>query len=66
MVGFRMMLDACVLVPIHKADLLLTFAEHRAYYPLWSNRIMDETVRGINRATRDESQRRPHACGSTP
>lgn len=46
------MLDACVLVPIHKADLLLTFAEHRAFYPLWSNRIMDETVRGINRATK--------------
>ena len=52
MAGFRVMLDACVLVPIHKADLLLTFAEHRAFYPLWSNRIMDETVRGINRATK--------------
>ena len=52
MAGFRVVLDACVLVPINKVDLLLTFAEQRAYFPLWSDRIMDETVRGIHRATK--------------
>ncbi|MFM9376282.1 PIN domain-containing protein [Gordonia sp. VNK21] len=52
MAGFRVVLDACVLVPIHKVDLLLAFAEQRAYFPLWSDRIMDETVRGIHLATK--------------
>ncbi|MCF8612144.1 PIN domain-containing protein [Gordonia sp. HY285] len=52
MAGFRVVLDACVLVPIYKVDLLLTFAEQQAYFPLWSDRIMDETVRGMHRATK--------------
>lgn len=52
MTGFRVVLDACALVPIRKADLLLTFAEHNAYFPLWSDRIMDETVRAIRLATK--------------
>ncbi|SDU47882.1 PIN domain-containing protein [Gordonia westfalica] len=52
MAGFRVVLDACVLVPINRVDPLLTFAEQRAYFPLWSDRIMDETVRGIHRATK--------------
>ncbi|WP_375295805.1 PIN domain-containing protein [Gordonia westfalica] len=52
MAGFRVVLDACVLVPINKVELLLTFAEQRAYFPLWSDRIMDETVRSIHKATK--------------
>ncbi|MGW0035726.1 PIN domain-containing protein [Gordonia sp. NPDC003376] len=47
-----MVLDACVLVPIRRVDLLLTFAGQQACFPLWSDRIMDETVRGIHRATK--------------
>lgn len=47
MTGFRVVLDACVLVPIIKADLLLTFAEHHAYSPHWSERILQETVAAI-------------------
>ena len=34
MTGFRVLLDACVLVPIAKADLLLTLAENKSYFPL--------------------------------
>lgn len=52
MTGFRVILDACVLVPINKADLLLTFAEHHAYSPHWSERILEETVYAIPIATR--------------
>lgn len=54
MTGFRVVLDACVLVPINKADLLLTFAEHHAYSPHWSERILEETVAAIPIATRGD------------
>ncbi len=47
MAGFRAVLDACVLVPIIKTDLLLTFARDRAYVPLWSQRILAEVETAI-------------------
>jgi predicted nucleic acid-binding protein len=47
MSGFRVVLDACVLVPIVKADLLLTLAQRQVYHPLWSNAILGETKRAI-------------------
>lgn len=47
MTGFRVVLDACVLVPIVKADLLLSLADARMFVPLWSDRILDEAERAI-------------------
>lgn len=52
MTAFRVVLDACVLVPIHNADLLLTFAERRMFVPMWSDRILDETARALPRVTK--------------
>ncbi|MGW4634776.1 PIN domain-containing protein [Nocardia sp. NPDC004415] len=47
MSGFRVVLDACVLVPIVKSDLLLTLATRHAFCPLWSERILDEVSRAV-------------------
>lgn len=47
MSGFRVVLDSCVLVPIVKADLLLTLAQRHAFHPLWTDRILDEIGRAI-------------------
>lgn len=41
------MLDTCVLVPIVKADLLLTLACRQAFHPIWSNAILGELSRAI-------------------
>ena len=47
MTRFSAMLDACVLVPVTLADTLLRLAENGLYRPLWSARIIDETVQAI-------------------
>ncbi|MFE1592558.1 hypothetical protein [Nocardia sp. NPDC058705] len=42
-----MVLDACVLVPIVKSDLLLTLGKRHAFCPLWSQRILGEVSRAV-------------------
>jgi len=42
-------LDACVLVPISLADTLLRVAEQGIYRPLWTDRILTEAERAIDR-----------------
>jgi hypothetical protein len=46
-------LDANVLHPQILCDLLLRLAEHDAYRPLWSARILEETVESIRRRRPD-------------
>ncbi len=44
--GFKVFIDACVLVNISVCDLLLRLAEHpRQYLPLWSDEVLTETRR---------------------
>lgn len=47
MAGFIATLDACVLVPITLADTLLRVAERELYRPVWSERILAETMDAI-------------------
>lgn len=47
MARFSAFLDACVLVPISLADLLLRLAEAGLYRPLWSERVLDEVVDAV-------------------
>src|ERR1035441_857285 len=45
---YRVVLDACVLIPMPLADTLLRMAEApRLYLPHWSQAIMDEVTRNF-------------------
>lgn len=45
---YRVLLDACVLIPMPLADTLLRMAEApRLYLPQWSSAIMDEVTRNL-------------------
>lgn len=44
---FRVLLDACVLLPYQLCDLLLRLAEDGMYEPLWSVEILDEVERNL-------------------
>jgi predicted nucleic acid-binding protein len=45
---YRVVLDACVLIPMPLADTLLRMAEEpRLYLPRWSELIMDEVTRNL-------------------
>ncbi len=66
---YRVVLDACVLIPMPLADTLLRMAEEpRLYLPLWSQFIMDEVTRNlidkwgmpIEKARRREDEIRRH------
>jgi predicted nucleic acid-binding protein len=46
-VAFPAFLDACVLVPIRLADLLLRLAEAGTYRLLWSGQVLDEVERNL-------------------
>ncbi|MCL1923899.1 MAG: PIN domain-containing protein [Propionibacteriaceae bacterium] len=46
-------LDACVFVPIHLINVLLTAAEKKIFLPHWSPRVAEEAVRAIKRIRPD-------------
>jgi predicted nucleic acid-binding protein len=46
-VAFRVLLDACVLVPYQLCDVMLTLAEQNLFTPLWSQQILEETERTL-------------------
>lgn len=45
--SFPVVLDACVLIPMPTADLLLRLATAKQFRPLWSNKILDEVERNL-------------------
>lgn len=47
MAGYRAVLDACVLVPVLKADVLLELGSTPLYEPLWSTEILKETLAAV-------------------
>lgn len=49
MAKFGAVLDACCLVPIVLADTVLSLAEKELFHPLWSDRILDETVQALKK-----------------
>lgn len=49
MARFRVVLDACVLVPYQLADLLLRIADADLFEPLWSEEILAEVERALIR-----------------
>ena len=66
---YRVVLDACVLIPMPLADTLLRMAEApRLYLPKWSQAIMDEVTRNLinkcgvepEKACRREGELRRH------
>jgi predicted nucleic acid-binding protein len=66
---YRVVLDACVLIPMPLADALLRMAEApRLYLPKWSQSIMDEVTRNLiskwdmptEKARRREEELRRH------
>jgi|SRR5579872_725228 len=66
---YRVLLDACVLIPMPLADTLLRMAEApRLYLPKWSQTIMDEVTRNLiakwnmpaEKARRREEELRRH------
>lgn len=67
--GSRVVLDACVLIPMPLADTLLRMAEEpRLYSPKWSQAILDEVTRNLitkwrlvpSKARRREEEIRRH------
>ena len=44
---FKVVLDACVLIPMPLADTLLRLAGARLYLPKWTDQIMGEVARNL-------------------
>ena len=58
---FTALLDACVLAGVLKRNLLLSLAEAELFRPRWSEPILDEMERAIDRMTRCHTGWRPAA-----
>lgn len=59
--AFRVLLDACVLIPYDLCDTLPTLAEDDLFQPLWSTSVLEETERNLVRRlgrTPEQAQRR--------
>lgn len=47
MMAIKVLLDACVLVPMHLRNLLLSLAQEEFFDPIWSDNILQETQRAL-------------------
>lgn len=47
MTGFKVFIDACVLIPINLCDLILRLAEAEIFNPLWTDEILEEVERNL-------------------
>ncbi|WP_144662833.1 PIN domain-containing protein [Paenarthrobacter nicotinovorans] len=45
--AFRVLIDACVLLPYQLCDLLLRLGETDIYQPVWSDQILEEVERNL-------------------
>ncbi|UVF79153.1 PIN domain-containing protein [Gordonia mangrovi] len=44
---FRVVLDACVMLPQNLNNLLLALAEHDMFTPVWTPQLLDEVHRNV-------------------
>ncbi len=60
---FKVVLDACVLLPMPLADTLLRLAAERLYLARWTQQIMDEVSRNLIKwgKSQEQAQRREGA-----
>lgn len=58
MARFTAFLDACVLVPIAPCDTLLRLADSGLFRPLWSDRVVSEALRALDRLHPDVDRSR--------
>ncbi|OAH60975.1 hypothetical protein AYJ66_13505 [Dietzia cinnamea] len=47
MVGFRVVLDACVMLPQTLNNLLLTLADAELFVPVWTPDLLEEVERNL-------------------
>lgn len=55
MARFGAVLDACVLVPVVLTDTMLSIAELDLFQPMWSDLILDETLRSLKEIYPDKN-----------
>lgn len=49
MARFTAFLDACVIVPLAPCDTLLRMADAGAFRPIWSQTVLDEALKALER-----------------
>lgn len=59
---FTVVLDACVLYPAPRRDILLSLAAEGLFKPKWTNLIQEEWVRNLLKKTERWYQRRLFLC----
>lgn len=61
MARFTAFLDACVIVPLAPCDTLLRMADAGAFRPVWSQNVLDEALRALERIHPDVDPSRFHS-----
>ena len=64
MAAFRVVLDACVMLPQTLNDLLLTLADAELYAPIWTPDLLAEVERNLHTSNFGSRRNRPPAGSS--